>query len=172
MEASPCVIIIPDYRKSFEAPYPAALSLYARDRNEVKIAFQMPLYPMIDDRMNLDSAIDNIAPVWDSKSNYIAWKLYLGDLFETNEIPKYAAPARADSYKNMPTTITFVGDLEPFRDETIHYVQRLIEDHVKVYFNLYEGAYHAFEHISPNAKISKNAVKFMQDAFKREIEKT
>ncbi|MBM7563028.1 acetyl esterase/lipase [Fusibacter tunisiensis] len=119
------VIIIPDYRKSFEAPYPAALSLYARDRNEVKIAFQMPLYPMIDDRMNLDSAIDNIAPVWDSKSNYIAWKLYLGDLFETNEIPIYAAPARADSYKNMPTTITFVGDLEPFRDETIHYVQRL-----------------------------------------------
>jgi dienelactone hydrolase len=46
------------------------------------------------------------------------------------------------------------------------------EDHVKVYFNLYEGAYHAFEHISPNAKISKNAVKFVQDAFKHEIEKT
>lgn len=28
----------------------AALTLYARDRGEVNIAFQMPLYPMLDDR--------------------------------------------------------------------------------------------------------------------------
>lgn len=34
----------------------AALTLYARDKQEVNIAFQMPLYPMIDDRMRTESA--------------------------------------------------------------------------------------------------------------------
>ena len=29
----------------------AALCIYARDKKEVSIAFQMPLYPMLDDRM-------------------------------------------------------------------------------------------------------------------------
>ncbi|MFQ9802289.1 MAG: alpha/beta hydrolase [Clostridia bacterium] len=29
----------------------AALTIYARDKREVAIAFQMPLYPMLDDRM-------------------------------------------------------------------------------------------------------------------------
>ncbi|MCX6307901.1 MAG: alpha/beta hydrolase fold domain-containing protein, partial [Bacteroidia bacterium] len=47
----------------------AALSLYARDKKEVEIAFQMPLYPMLDDRMQTESAKDNNAPVWNSASN-------------------------------------------------------------------------------------------------------
>ncbi len=58
----------------------AAISLYARDTKEVNIAFQMPLYPMIDDRMNTYSAIDNNAPVWDSINNELGWKLYLDDM--------------------------------------------------------------------------------------------
>lgn len=36
----------------------AALCMLARDRGEVNIAFQMPLYPMIDDR-DTDSSRDN-----------------------------------------------------------------------------------------------------------------
>lgn len=34
----------------------AALAIYARDKNEVAIAFQMPLYPMLDDRMMTPSS--------------------------------------------------------------------------------------------------------------------
>ncbi|WP_018590899.1 hypothetical protein [Terrisporobacter glycolicus] len=37
-----------------------SVSLYARDTKEVNIAFQMPLYPMLDDRMNTYSAINFI----------------------------------------------------------------------------------------------------------------
>src|SRR5690606_30824760 len=44
----------------------AALAMYARDRGEVNLAFQMPLYPMIDDRMVTESAGDNNAYVWNS----------------------------------------------------------------------------------------------------------
>ena len=57
----------------------AALCLYARDRSEVAIAYQMPLYPMIDDR-DTASSRDNHAPVWNTRRNHRAWKAYLGDI--------------------------------------------------------------------------------------------
>lgn len=37
----------------------AALTLYARDKGEVAIAFQLPLYPMLDDRMTNESTKEN-----------------------------------------------------------------------------------------------------------------
>ncbi|MBQ3575397.1 MAG: alpha/beta hydrolase fold domain-containing protein, partial [Clostridia bacterium] len=54
----------------------AALCMYARDRGEVKIAFQMPLYPMLDDR-DTDSSGDNHGISWNTRRNHAAWKLYL-----------------------------------------------------------------------------------------------
>lgn len=144
----------------------AALTLYARERGEVAIAFQMPLYPMLDDRMMTVSANENNAPVWNSKSNENAWELYLGELFRTPNVPSYAAPARAGDYRGLPPTATFIGDLDPFRDETIQYVDNLKKAGVPVKFNLFEGCYHAFEQVCPNAEISKQANRFLFDSFK------
>lgn len=144
----------------------AALSLYARDKGEVSIAFQMPLYPMLDDRMTTESAQDNNAPVWNSKSNRICWKLYLGELFGTTDVPYYAAPARAGNYSNLPPTAAFVGDLEPFRDETVQYMENLKKAGVPVEFQIYKGCYHAFEQMCPKAEVSKKASEFITDSFK------
>jgi len=144
----------------------AALTLYARDRGEVAVAFQMPLYPMLDDKMENSSAVNNDAPVWNSNSNYASWKIYLGDLFGTPDVPCYAAPARAENYCNLPPTTTFVGDLEPFRDEVIEYVENLRKAGVPVEFKLYKGCYHAFEQMCPKAEISKDAVEFILNSFK------
>lgn len=143
----------------------AALTLYARDQGEVKLAFQMPLYPMIDDRMKTESAKENNAPIWNSNSNKWAWKLYLGELYG-KEVPAYAAPARATDYHLLPPTVTFVGDIEPFRDETLQYVQHLREAGVPVDFEMYKGAYHGFDIIAPKADISQKATAFFIDAFK------
>ncbi|WAH38027.1 alpha/beta hydrolase [Alicyclobacillus dauci] len=147
----------------------AALTLYARDMAEVQIAFQMPLYPMIDDRMITESSIDNNAPAWDSNSNRWAWKLYLGDLYE-KDVPGYAAPARAKDYSNLPPTVTFVGDLEPFRDETIQYVENLRQAGVPVDFEMYEGCYHGFDIICPKAEVSKRAISFFVSSFKYAVD--
>lgn len=142
----------------------AALTLYARDKGEVNIAFQMPLYPMIDDRMITESSRDNNAPIWNSKSNEWAWRLYLGELYG-KEVPSYAAAARAMDYSNLPPTVTFAGDLEPFRDETIQYVMKLREAGVPVDFQLFPGCYHAFDMICPKAEVSKKAVSFLMNSF-------
>jgi acetyl esterase/lipase len=148
----------------------AALTLYARDKREVAIAFQMPLYPMLDDRMTSKSSKDNNAPVWNSKSNFNGWKLYLGELFGTSNIPYYAAPARAEDYRNLPPTATFVGELEPFRDETIQYVENLRKAGIPVEFEIFKGCYHAFEQMCPKADVSKRAIAFIINSFKYALE--
>ncbi|HEY3444820.1 MAG TPA: alpha/beta hydrolase [Myxococcales bacterium] len=147
----------------------AATTLLARDRGEVSVAFQMPLYPMIDDRMNTDSATDNCAPVWNSRSNRAAWQLYLAGLFGTDEVPKYAAPAREQDYSRLPPTFTFVGGIEPFRDETRAYVDNLRSAGVPVGFAEFKGCYHAFEQMCPDADVSRKAVAMLMDAFKHAV---
>ena len=143
----------------------AALTLYARDKGEVNITFQLPLYPMLDDRMTSESAMNNNAPVWNSKSNHNGWKLYLGKLFGTLNVPYYAAPARAEDYSNLPPTATFIGDLDPFRDETIQYVENLKKAGVPVDFKIFKGCYHGFERLCPKAEVSKKAMSFIVNSF-------
>lgn len=143
----------------------AALSLYARDKGEVSIAFQMPLYPMLDDRMITESSKDNDAPVWTSEANEFAWKRYLGSDYGTDNVSIYAAPSRAVDYSNLPPTLTFVGGIDLFRDETILYVDNLNKALVETRFKIYDGCFHGFETVAFWKKISKDAHKFMLDGF-------
>ncbi|MBL3530442.1 alpha/beta hydrolase fold domain-containing protein [Companilactobacillus zhachilii] len=117
IQTSNTVVVSPDYRLSLEAPYPAALhdaydALVWMKENATKLGIknnQIPLYPMLDDRMLTQSMIDNDAPVWNVKANEAAWKLYLGDKFKTEEVPPYAAPARLKDYAELPPTFTFIS---------------------------------------------------------------
>jgi len=145
----------------------AAVTLKARDTGDINVAFQMPIYPMIDDRQDTKSAKEMISvPSWNSKSNKKGWDSYLKDIRNKNEdTPLYAAPSRNEDYKNFPPTITFVGDLEPFKDETITYVNALKKEGVEVKFRLYEGCFHGFDVFVPKAQISKDAVKFTYDSY-------
>lgn len=143
----------------------AALSLYARDKQEVKIAFQMPLCPMINDKMNTPSAIENHELVWDSKRNRAGWRLYLGDLYGSNYVPKYAAAMRETDFSDLPPAYTYVSDLDPFYDDTLGYINNLKASHVEVTYNIYKNAYHGFLNIAPKAEISKEARKNLLDAY-------
>ncbi|MCJ0929965.1 alpha/beta hydrolase [Virgibacillus halodenitrificans] len=135
----------------------AALSLLARDRNGPKIAFQMPLYPMIDNRLATSSSQEiSDLRIWNGIFTQKAWKHYLGDL-PMESIDMYAVPSLAENYRNLPSTYTCVGDLDPFKDETLEYVQKLSEAGVPVEFHLYPGCFHGFESMVPEAAISKKA---------------
>jgi acetyl esterase/lipase len=72
----------------------AAVSLLARDRKGPSIAFQMPLYPMIDDRNITPSSNEIIDDrVWNGKFNRQGWEMHLGN--NKGEVSPYAAPARS-----------------------------------------------------------------------------
>ncbi|HEX3076270.1 MAG TPA: alpha/beta hydrolase [Lachnospiraceae bacterium] len=143
----------------------AALCLLARDRGDVNIAFQMPLYPMLDDRMVTESATENNAPIWNSVTNEKAWRLYLGELYG-NKVTQYAAAARATNFSNLPPMVTFIGELEVFRDETIQYAKNLRKAGVPVRIKVFKGCYHAFDITNPWADASKEADRFVMQAFR------
>ncbi len=148
----------------------AAVSLYARDKNEVAIAFQMPLYPMLDDRMNTPSARDNDAPLWNSKSNDISWRLYLGDLFGKPDVPAYAAPARAEDLRNLPPTCSFVGSIEPFRDEAVAYLEKLHASGVPVHYKVFKGCFHAFDIVCAKSSVAREAADFLMGSFRYAVD--
>ena len=139
----------------------AALCMYARDQKSVNIAYQMPLYPMLDDR-DTESSRDNHAPIWNTKRNHAAWKLYLKGL---TEIPPYAAPARQTDYSNLPPAYTFVGDIEPFYCETLAYVENLQRAGVPARADVYPTGFHAFDMLTPFRRISKRAIEVFEKQY-------
>lgn len=135
----------------------AALALMARDKGGPSLCFQMPLYPMLDERNVTPSSHEITDPaVWNRANNLVAWEMYLGGP-ATGDVSPYAAPSRADNLAGLPPTYTCIGQLDPFRDETIDYVTRLAQAGVDVEFHLYPGGYHGFEHVVPNAEVSTRA---------------
>lgn len=144
----------------------AAITNKAVDTKDVRIAFQMPIYPMLDDRQETESAKDMDAPVWNTRSNRFAWNIYLKDFYEKNlEVPFYAAPGRNTDFSGFPPTITFVGEFEPFRDETFYYVENLRKAGVPVKFKYYEKVFHGFDMLAPESSIGLDAIDFTVDSF-------
>ncbi|MGX4588318.1 alpha/beta hydrolase [Paenibacillus chitinolyticus] len=149
----------------------AALALMVRDKGGPSLIFQMPLYPMIDDR-NITASSHEITAgnaTWNRANNLAAWNMYLGDRTEDSEVSPYAVPSRAKSLAGLPPTYTCIGQLDLFRDETIEYVTRLAQAGVDVEFHLYPGTFHSFEVMVPQAEVSQRAGKSYVDAIARAL---
>ena len=142
----------------------AALSLKARDTGDIDVAFQMPIYPMIDDTQPDDATRAMSAPVWDTNANRLGWDAYLAGLHSAGEaVTPYAAAARSEDYRGLPPTITFVGDMEPFCEETRAYVSALKAVEVDTAFREYPGCFHGFDFFK--APISRDAQDFTYNSF-------
>ena len=142
----------------------AAVTLKERDTGDVSIAFQMPLYRMLDDRMTTESMQGHDAPIWNEKSNVNAWKLYLGDDYATDNVSKYAAPARETDYSSLPPTLTYIGTVDPFYDETLIYVENLKNAGVDVRLMTLDGCFHGFDLFSYSTP-AKQAREFLVEGF-------
>ena len=143
----------------------AALCMLARDRGEVNIAFQMPLYPMLDDR-DTPSSKDNHAPNWNTKRNKKAWKRYLRTAYGTDIVSYYAAPARCRDYSGLPPCYTFVGDIEPFYCETVDYVHHLQEAGIKATVDVYPDWFHAYDLFFPTRKVVREAIARFEEQYR------
>lgn len=141
----------------------AALCMYAKDKRTVNIAYQMPLYPMIDNE-DTETSRDNHAPVWNTKRNHYGWKQYLKGI-TGEKVPAYAAPARRKDYSGLPPAYTFVCTAEPFYAETITYVRNMQEAGVDARIDIYPGMFHAFDMLLPFLPISKRAAEGFEKNF-------
>src|SRR3954470_21255889 len=100
----------------------AAVALLARDRGGPTIAFQLLLYPVLDDRLTTRSVREMTdTPMWTAGSAVHMWRHYLGDRAGTPGVSPYAAPARAadleGGLRGLPPAYLLVCEHDPLRDE-------------------------------------------------------
>ncbi len=139
----------------------AAVALLARDRGEIELSFQALLAPMLDDRMVTASSHWD-APVWPRSSNAAGWQAYLGGL-SGDEVPVYAAPARATDLSGLPPTFLRVGAVEGFLDEDVEYARRLAHAGVPVQLHVYPGAPHGFDFLAAQTAVGRLAARDLEN---------
>lgn len=146
----------------------AGLALLVRDRGEIPITCQLLVYPMIDDRRVTESSTWEV-PIWPPKSNETGWKAYLGPLFGTDDIPPYAAAARATDLAGLPPAFIIVGALDGFLDEDVDYAMRMTRASVPVELHVYPGGPHGFDALLPGTQLARRARADMEDWLRRTL---
>jgi acetyl esterase/lipase len=135
----------------------AMLAIAARDRGEVPIAFQLLIYPMLDDRTGssrqLPPYIGNY--IWVPASNRFGWTSLLGVPAGSPLVTAGAVPARVENVAGLPPAFIGVGSIDLFVDEDVNYARRLIDSGVPTELCVVPGAYHGFDIIVPEAPVSK-----------------
>jgi len=148
----------------------AGLALLTRDRAEVEVAFQLLIYPMLDDR-NSAPASETVPDtlVWTRENNRMGWRAYLGGEPGGADVSPYAAAARATDLRGLPPAYIPVGDLDLFVDENMTYAQRLLAAGVPTELHVYPGAFHGFNGFVPSAEISRRFNADRDHALKRKL---
>ncbi len=127
----------------------AALALLARDRGDIAPAFQLLVYPMLDDRSSAGPANPNHR-LWSPRSNQFGWAAYLG-----NADPQVAVPARHDDLSGLPPAWIGVGSHDLFHDEDLAYAERLKDAGVPCDVEVVPGAFHGFDLVASKAGVSQ-----------------
>ena len=137
----------------------AATALLARDRGGPALAFQMLLYPMLDDRCDSPSCaeIDTIG-VFDGWASREGWQALLGERWGADALEPLAVPARAVDLAGLPPAWIDVGELDALRDESVAYATGLMQAGVATDLHVYPGAFHAWEVFVPDADSSRRVV--------------
>lgn len=143
----------------------AAVSLMARDRKGPKICLQIPLYAELDCRLETPSSQEiTDRKLWCRWTCEMSWEKVL----PPGRMPNpYDSPSLAKDLSGLPPLFSFIGQLDPGRDENLDYWARLMEAGVEVEGHVFPGCYHCFELSVPEADFSKLAYALTYAALKR-----
>lgn len=119
----------------------AALALMARDQGGPALALQMLLHAAFDDQ---NPALEHV------------WRLYLGG--RRDDVPAYAAPARARDLSGLAPAYLVYGALEELRDDGLDYASRLLHADVPTELHVFARAPHSFELLAPNSTLAQRAM--------------
>jgi acetyl esterase/lipase len=135
----------------------ANLAIYARDRKEVPIVFQLLIYPELDDRTGSTRAVPPAIGhfIWTASANRLAWSSLLGVPAGSSRVPAAAVPARVASVDGLPPAWIGVGSIDLFVDEDMEYARRLIDAGIATELLVEPGAFHGFDLLVPDAAVSK-----------------
>jgi len=149
----------------------ACLALMARDRAEIRVVFQLLIYPMLDDRTGTTLMPSPVLGeyIWTRSANHYAWNAYLGKTPGSPGISEYGAAFRAADLTGLPPAYIGVGSLDLFLDEDLEYARRLMAAGVSTEVCVIPGAYHVFDVFIPDAPLSEQFRQSYFTALKRAI---
>jgi acetyl esterase/lipase len=150
----------------------AALAIAARDRKEFPIAFQCLIYPMLDDRTG---STRRVPPhighfVWTEAANTFGWSSLLGVPAGSSSVPPGSVPARVKDLSGLPPTFIGVGSIDLFCEEDTEYAKRLAMSGVRTELFVVPGAYHGFDIVARDARLSVQFRELWQSAIRRGLE--
>ncbi len=136
----------------------AALALMARDRGLPRLAFQHLIYPMLDDRTGQDGDPHAFEGefLWTAHNNRFGWRALLGERYGGQDVPAYAAAARARDLAGLPPAFIATGALDLFLEEDLDYARRLARAGVALELHVYPGGFHGFDY-APDAGVAVQA---------------
>ena len=119
--------------------------------------------------IDTESSRDNHGKVWNTRRNHIGWKLYLRQNADKPVSP-YASPAHQTDFSELPPCYTFVGEGEPFYDETLQFVDNLKKAGIEAEVDAYHTDVHAFDMLRPEDELSRQAIETFERKFKYALE--
>jgi acetyl esterase len=120
----------------------AAVALKAADTSDVKLAYQMLIYPCLDTNFQAKSYLEHETGFGlESVGMQWCWGAYVPEAHLSN---KYAVPARATSFKDVAPAIIGLAEHDVLRDEGANYATALEKAGVPVALKEYPGMIHGF----------------------------
>jgi len=147
----------------------AMLAIAARDRGKYKIAYQCLIYPMLDDRTGSTQRVPSHIGhfIWTEAANRFGWSSLLGVPAGSASPPPGAVPARTTNLAGLPPTFIGVGDIDLFIAEDLDYAKRLALAGVSTELHVVPGAYHGFDVVTRDAKLTVQFRNAWQSALRR-----
>jgi len=149
----------------------AATALLARDRNGPAICFQYLGIPELDDRLQTSSMQRFVdTPMWNRPNAQLSWDFYLGEQYSrgADNVPHYAAPARAVDLAGLPPAYVSTMEFDPLRDEGVEYGLKLMQAGVATELHSFPGTFHGSSLFS-STKISKRESSEMFAVLRRAL---
>ncbi len=147
----------------------AATALLARERNGPKLCFQYLGMPELDDRLDTHSMRQYTdTPLWNRPNAELSWNYYLGDGWQrgADNVPCFAAPARAEDLSGLPPAYISTMEFDPLRDEGVLYALKLMRAGVATELHCYPGTFHGSSLVA-TAEVSRREAAEMFTVLRR-----
>lgn len=147
----------------------AATALLARERKGPKLCFQYLGMPELDDRLDTHSMRQYTdTPMWNRPNAELSWNYYLGDGLQrgADNVPCFAAPARAEDLAGLPPAYISTMEFDPLRDEGVLYALKLMRAGVATELHCFPGTFHGSS-LAASAEVSRREAAEMFTVLRR-----
>ena len=133
-----------------------ACTLWCRDETDIKLCFQMLIYPVIDSRMETETMKKYVdSPLFNSTLIKKMWEFYLRNGIK--EKKEYTSPILAENLSKLPPAYIETAEYDCLHDEGIDYAKSLISVGVKVHLEDVKNVFHGYDAFL-NTEITKRMV--------------